>query len=96
VSPSLRDPSQWPTSDPRRASLVVPESQTTRSSESSAKVPLGKATSAELLRNANLLSSSEVHRARSKKNGRMFALKKIIMHNEKDGVGILDGVQGLN
>ena len=29
----------------------------------------------------------EVHRAQSKKTGAMVALKKIIMHNEKDGVG---------
>lgn len=29
---------------------------------------------------------SEVHRARSKKTGALVALKKIIMHNEKDGV----------
>lgn len=28
----------------------------------------------------------EVHRARSKKTGAVVALKKIIMHNEKDGV----------
>jgi len=28
----------------------------------------------------------EVHRARSKKTGAHVALKKIIMHNEKDGV----------
>ena len=28
----------------------------------------------------------EVHRGKSKKTGAMFALKKIIMHNEKDGV----------
>jgi hypothetical protein len=30
---------------------------------------------------------SEVHKARSKGNGGLVALKKIIMHNEKDGVG---------
>lgn len=36
--------------------------------------------------NADYLSS-EVHRARSKKTGALVALKKIIMHNEKDGVG---------
>ena len=29
---------------------------------------------------------SEVHRARSKRTGALYALKKIIMHNEKDGV----------
>lgn len=28
----------------------------------------------------------EVHRAQSKKTGAIVALKKIIMHNEKDGV----------
>lgn len=28
----------------------------------------------------------EVHRAKSKKTGKLVALKKIIMHNEKDGV----------
>lgn len=28
----------------------------------------------------------EVHRARAKKTGAVVALKKIIMHNEKDGV----------
>lgn len=28
----------------------------------------------------------EVHRAKSKKTGALVALKKIIMHNEKDGV----------
>ena len=32
------------------------------------------------------LESSEVHKARSRKNGAMVALKKILMHNEKDGV----------
>lgn len=31
-------------------------------------------------------SRSEVHKARSKKSGSLVALKKIIMHNEKDGV----------
>lgn len=30
---------------------------------------------------------SEVHKARSRKTGAMVAMKKIIMHNEKDGVG---------
>lgn len=30
--------------------------------------------------------NSEVHRARSKKTGASVALKKIIMHHEKDGV----------
>jgi serine/threonine-protein kinase BUR1 len=30
---------------------------------------------------------SEVHRARSRKTGAIVALKKILMHNEKDGVG---------
>lgn len=30
---------------------------------------------------------SEVHRARSRKTGALVALKKIIMHHEKDGVG---------
>lgn len=29
---------------------------------------------------------SEVHRARSRKTGTLVALKKIIMHHEKDGV----------
>lgn len=28
----------------------------------------------------------EVHRAKAKKTGAVVALKKIIMHNEKDGV----------
>lgn len=28
----------------------------------------------------------EVHRAKSRKTGKLVALKKIIMHNEKDGV----------
>lgn len=31
---------------------------------------------------------SEVHRARSKKTNALVALKKIIMHNEKDGVSL--------
>lgn len=30
--------------------------------------------------------SSEVYRARSRKTNELYALKKIIMHNEKDGV----------
>ena len=30
--------------------------------------------------------NSEVHRARYRKTGALVALKKIIMHNEKDGV----------
>lgn len=29
---------------------------------------------------------SEVYKARSKKSGAIVALKKILMHNEKDGV----------
>lgn len=29
---------------------------------------------------------SEVHRAKSRKTGAVVALKKILMHNEKDGV----------
>lgn len=33
-----------------------------------------------------IFSRSEVHKARSKKSGSLVALKKIIMHNEKDGV----------
>ena len=32
--------------------------------------------------------SSEVYRARAKRTGKVFALKKIIMHNEKDGFPI--------
>lgn len=32
------------------------------------------------------LPVSEVHRARSRKTGAQVALKKIIMHHEKDGV----------
>jgi hypothetical protein len=32
-------------------------------------------------------ASREVHRARSRKTGASVALKKIIMHHEKDGVG---------
>jgi hypothetical protein len=31
--------------------------------------------------------NSEVHRAKSRKTGAVVALKKILMHNEKDGVG---------
>ena len=31
---------------------------------------------------------SEVHRAKAKKTGAVVALKKIIMHNEKDGVRV--------
>jgi serine/threonine-protein kinase BUR1 len=34
------------------------------------------------------LPYSEVHRARSRKTGALVALKKIIMHSEKDGVCI--------
>lgn len=34
---------------------------------------------------------SEVYRARSRKTGVMVALKKIIMHHEKDGVRIANG-----
>lgn len=33
-----------------------------------------------------LTGDSEVHRARSRKTSELVALKKIIMHNEKDGV----------
>jgi serine/threonine-protein kinase BUR1 len=33
----------------------------------------------------------EVYRARSRKTGVMVALKKIIMHHEKDGVRIANG-----
>lgn len=35
---------------------------------------------------ADCLWNREVHRARSNKTGALVALKKIIMHNEKDGV----------
>lgn len=31
-------------------------------------------------------NSSEVYKARSKRSGAIVALKKILMHNEKDGV----------
>lgn len=31
---------------------------------------------------------SEVYKARSKKDGSLVALKKILMHNEKDGVSL--------
>ncbi len=36
------------------------------------------------------LEFSEVHKARSRKNGAIVALKKILMHNEKDGVSYAD------
>lgn len=36
-----------------------------------------------------LVACSEVHRARSRKTGTVVAMKKIIMHHEKDGVRIL-------
>lgn len=36
----------------------------------------------------------EVHRAKSKKTGALVALKKIIMHNEKDGVSRSGGQGG--
>src|SRR5689334_2674438 len=39
--------------------------------------------------------ASEVHRARSKRTGALVALKKIIMHNEKDGVRSLSGSSSL-
>jgi serine/threonine-protein kinase BUR1 len=32
---------------------------------------------------------SEVYKARSKRSGSIVALKKILMHNEKDGVRLL-------
>lgn len=35
----------------------------------------------------------EVHKARSKKTGAIVALKKIIMHNEKDGVCFIHAQQ---
>jgi len=35
---------------------------------------------------ADLLYYSEVYRATCKRTGKPMALKKIIMHNEKDGV----------
>lgn len=60
-----------------------------RSWANSARVPLGKCQE-PLPFNAPWTNadaaSSEVHRARSKKTGALVALKKIIMHNEKDGV----------
>jgi serine/threonine-protein kinase BUR1 len=37
---------------------------------------------------------SEVHMAKSRRNGAIVALKKILMHNEKDGV-CLSPVQSL-
>ncbi len=66
-----------------------------KSSESLERVHLGKSI-VLLCRSASLsvfmhssdsnLPCSEVHRARSRKTGALVALKKIIMHNEKDGV----------
>lgn len=32
-----------------------------------------------------------MHKARSRKNGAIVALKKILMHNEKDGVSSVEG-----
>lgn len=38
--------------------------------------------------NTDTALNSEVHRARSRKTGALVALKKIIMHNERDGFPI--------
>lgn len=55
-----------------------------------AKVPLGKSTliytHIHILYTEQQLSHSEVHKARNKFNGQMVALKRILMHNEKEGV----------
>lgn len=40
-------------------------------------------------RYAKFSSDSEVYKARSKRYGSVVALKKILMHNEKDGVSLL-------
>jgi serine/threonine protein kinase len=37
------------------------------------------------------MNASEVYKARSKKTSAVVALKKILMHNEKDGVCLLQG-----
>jgi hypothetical protein len=37
-----------------------------------------------------LIAKREVYKARSKKDGSIVALKKILMHNEKDGVRSFD------
>lgn len=61
--------------------------ETTRSWESWEKGLLGEGLYEDELRCAYAnLESSEVHRAKSKKTGAIVALKKILMHNEKDGV----------
>lgn len=59
-----------------------------RSWASSARVPSGKSRRRPIQHDLPYSDTftSEVHRARSKKTGALVALKKIIMHNEKDGV----------
>ncbi|KAG4436951.1 serine/threonine protein kinase [Cadophora sp. M221] len=56
--------------------------------DSSAFVGCSKITDYEMLGKLGEGTFGEVHKARSKRTGAIFALKKILMHNEKDGFPI--------
>lgn len=80
------------TCGPSPASRAARASPTTNCRASSARAPLGASLFPSLQRALGLAyassTASEVHRARSKKTGALVALKKIIMHHEKDGVSL--------
>jgi hypothetical protein len=39
-----------------------------------------------------VLLTREVYKARAKRDGSIVALKKILMHNERDGVSFIDSL----
>ena len=88
--PAPRVPLQLHTNDRDLAFLGARKSTTTRSWANWERAHLGMGfynfgCLLRVNRQANTLNS-EVHRARYRKTGALVALKKIIMHNEKDGV----------
>lgn len=72
-----------------RGSAVVPTYGALSSWESWARGRLGMSRFLRWRQRILTGFSSEVYKARSKRDGSIFALKKILMHNEKDGVRTL-------
>jgi hypothetical protein len=71
-----------------RDSLAVEASVTLNSSASLEKEPLGRYLRSFRLHTAYRLFS-EVYKARAKKDNSLVALKKILMHHEKEGVSFI-------
>ncbi len=74
------------TNGPETASKDALASPITSSWASWVKGLLGETIWPSLLGLDAKFGPSEVHKARSRRTGALVALKKIIMHNEKDGV----------